>query len=130
MEDSIRNNITFFDNNKNDESLNHIIKDCELNNFIQNLHDGINTFIGERGTQISGGQKQRIALARALYRKPEILILDESVSALDPNTANKIIENIILNLKITIVFVSHNDESLKFCNKIFQLKDGNFIINK
>ena len=130
IEDTINNNITFFDNKKDIKFLDQIIEDCELKKFIDTLAEGKDTFIGERGTQISGGQKQRIALARALYRKPEILILDESVSALDLNTANKIIKNIIDNSKITIIFISHNDESLKFCNKIFNLKDGNFILQK
>lgn len=130
IEDTINNNITFFDNKKDIKFLDQIIEDCGLKKFIDTLGEGKDTFIGERGTQISGGQKQRIALARALYRKPEILILDESVSALDSNTANKIIKNIIDNSKITIIFISHNDESLKFCNKIFNLKDGNFILQK
>ena len=130
IEDTILNNITFFHDKKDNVFLDKIVNDCELYQFVSNLNDGINTFIGERGTQISGGQKQRIALARALYRMPEILILDESLSALDSNTSTKIVENIILNSKITIIFVSHNDDSLKFCNKIYQLKNGDFIINK
>ncbi len=126
MEDTILNNIIFFDKKLDRNFLNNIIDNCELKKFINNLENGLNTFIGERGVQISGGQKQRIAIARALYRKPEILILDESVSALDPKTADSIVEKIINNLKITVIFISHNRTSLKFCNKIYKLEKGNF----
>jgi len=127
MEDTIKNNITFLEKNPNIKKLNKIIEDCELEKFINSLPNGVNTFIGERGVQISGGQKQRIAIARAIYRNPQILILDESVSALDEDTAYKIVNKIIKKLDITIIFISHNIKSLKFCNKIFKLEDGKFI---
>ena len=130
MEDTIRNNITFLEKNPDEKKLEDIINNCELKKFVDTLPKGLDSVIGERGIQISGGQKQRIAIARAIYREPNILILDESVSALDENTATKIVDKIIKKSDITIVFVSHNLDSLKFCNKIFRLENGNFIKEK
>ena len=76
------------------EQLNESIRSVELNQFINSLPQNIDTIVGERGSRISGGQKQRIGLARALYNKPDLLILDETTNALDKNTEKKIIETI------------------------------------
>ena len=84
--------------------------------------EGLNTIIGERGSLLSGGEKQRIGLARALYRNPEILILDEPTSSLDENTANKFINSIFeLDKTITIIMISHNESFKTRFNNIFQL---------
>ena len=73
---------------------------------------------------MSGGQLQRIALARALYKTPKILILDESTNALDNITENKVLENLnSSNLFDILIIISHKASSLKFCNKIFELKN-------
>ena len=130
FEDTILNNIILNAKNYDINFLNNVINDVELKEFIHSLDLGLETIIGERGNQISGGQKQRISIARALYRKPKILILDESTSALDTMTQQKIVEKIIDRKKITTIFISHNLESLKFCNKIYELDRGNFIIKK
>ena len=82
------------------------------------------TKVKENGKNFSVGQKQRIGVARALYRDPDLIILDESTSSLDTNTEAKFIEDIfdIFSDK-TIIFISHKVSALKNCNKIFDLKE-------
>lgn len=108
----------------NEERLAHVIRMAELDKFIAGLPDGVNTSVGERGVRLSGGQKQRIGIARALYGKPEILVLDEATSSLDSKT-EKSITKAILNLKgqITIVAVAHRLSTLE--NSDFKIKFEN-----
>ena len=84
-----------------------------------------NTLVGERGIKISGGQKQRIGIARALYKKTDVIIFDEATNALDIKTESAIMKAILdLDPKITILFISHRPETLKYCTKIVELKHG------
>ena len=102
--------------------LSNSIKDAQLDNFIKELPDGLNTEIGENGINISGGQKQRIGIARALYKSKEILILDEATSALDYETEKNIMRNILKNnSNITLISISHRKESLENFDKIIDL---------
>ena len=130
FEDSIINNIVLDNLNYDIDLVNNIIDKVELTSFINSLEKGLDTKIGERGNQISGGQKQRISIARALIRNPSLLILDESTSALDKATQQKVVEKILNKQKITTIFISHNLESLKFCNKIYELNECNFELKK
>ena len=94
----------------------------ELENFVDKLPDKIHTIIGERGSKLSGGQCQRIGIARALYREPSIIILDEATNALDKATENKILSTIFnKNAEKTIIIISHNKSTLKYCNKILEM---------
>ena len=97
---------------------------------IKELPNGINTMVGDKGNFLSSGQIQRIALARILYKDPEVLILDEFTSALDQDTEKSILENIKTYQKEknkTIILISHKIGPLKYCNKIILLKDGKII---
>ena len=106
------------------EQLNESIRSVELNQFINSLPQNIDTIVGERGSRISGGQKQRIGLARALYNKPDLLILDETTNALDKNTEKKIIETIFkIRKNKTIIFISHDAGLLKNCDTIFSIEN-------
>ena len=106
------------------------LQDAQLMDFINTLPEGINTKVGERGVQFSGGQQQRIGIARALYRKPKLLILDEATSALDGDTENEIMNSIAnLKQKTTIIMVTHRHSTLKNCTNIFSLKDGKLFAN-
>ena len=101
----------------------HAAKYSEIAEFIEKTKFGYETTIGERGIQLSGGQIQRIAIARAIYRKPQILFLDESTSALDINTEEKIINNIFKDkIGYTIFLISHRYQTLKQCDKIYHFK--------
>ena len=126
--DTIYNNINF-GNIKSDE--NDIIHYSKL----ASIHDDIISFpkkylsiLGERGINLSGGQKQRVAIARALIKKPKILILDDSLSALDTETEHKIINNLKNHVKnITKIIVSHRISTVEQCDQILVLNQGKVI---
>ena len=108
----------------NYDELNRVIEYANLTDFVQNLSNGLDTNIGEKGSKISGGQIQRIAIARELYQKPSVLILDEATTGLDKKTEIQIFKSIEkLKSKITIIIVSHNQDTLKVCDEIFDLNE-------
>ena len=108
----------------NYDELNRVIEYANLSDFVQNLSNGLDTNIGEKGSKISGGQIQRVAIARELYRNPSVLILDEATTGLDKKTEIQIFKSIEkLKNKITIIIVSHNQDTLKICDEIFDLNE-------
>ena len=114
----------------NKELLEYSAKIADINDFVMSLKDNYKTIVGERGSKLSGGQRQRIGIARAIYRKPEVIIFDEATNALDMKTEYKIIESISnLQTNITKIIIAHQGLSLNFCNKILELKDGALIMN-
>jgi ABC-type multidrug transport system fused ATPase/permease subunit len=127
IDDSIINNIILGINDREfDYNLfKDVIKKANLEEFLDKLELKENTFVGEKGGKLSGGQQQRIGIARALYKKPQIIIFDEATSALDHNTENEILDT-IKNLKgeNTIIIVSHKDSALASCDRIFELKNN------
>jgi ABC-type bacteriocin/lantibiotic exporter with double-glycine peptidase domain len=127
--DSIKNNIAYGLRNEDidNSKLQKAIDKAELQDFIEESDDGINTIIGEGGKRISGGQKQRIGIARALYHNPKILILDESTSSLDKNTEKKIF-NTIHKFKgqITVIIISHDKSILEGSDHIYEIQNGKF----
>ena len=98
LDDTIKNNIAYAEENIDENKINKCIELAQLKDFIGSLEKGIDTLIGEDGTRLSGGQLQRLAIARALYKNFNILILDESINALDIDNEAKII-NILSELK-------------------------------
>ena len=87
---------------------------------------GFKTEIGENGVKLSGGQRQRLGIARALYKKSNLIILDEATSALDDSTEKKIIRS-LSNLKdITIIMIAHRLTTLKNCNKIIEIRKDKY----
>ncbi|RCL41299.1 MAG: ABC transporter ATP-binding protein [Gammaproteobacteria bacterium] len=123
---TIRENIAFGLKNENikKEQLENVADIALVSDFIKGLPKGLDTKIGERGVQLSGGQLQRIGIARALFRMPEVLILDEATSSLDNITERKIIKNIQNIPNITVIMVAHRLSTLENCEKIFYLKNG------
>ena len=98
----------------------------ELSKFVNELPKNVDTIVGERGAMLSGGQIQRIGIARAIYNQSDILIFDESTSALDIDSEKKILGEIInLKNKKTVIMISHKISVLKICDKIYEVKDKN-----
>jgi len=125
-DDSIINNIAFgVDKSSiNMDRIKELINTLNLDKFISNLPDGLNTFVGERGVQISGGQLQRIGIARALYNDPNFIILDEATSALDKFNEDLIINEMYKFKKNKIILIiSHKYNSVKICDKIYKLEN-------
>lgn len=127
INDSVKNNITLTGRDEviDDILLEDVVLRSRLKEVINNLPEGINTNIGERGVKLSGGQKQRIAIARALYNKREVLIMDEATSALDNNTEKEIIDEIRkLKGKVTMVVIAHRLTTLQHCDEIYEISNG------
>ncbi len=128
IEDTIKRNISLeTDEDKIDVDLiNKSIKESNLDKFIYNLPNKIETKIGENGLRLSGGQKQRLAIARNFYLKKEIIVMDEATSSLDEENENRIIDSLNdLKGKKTIILITHKLKLLKNFEKIFSLENGN-----
>lgn len=130
LDESIKNNIIFGEKDPyskgNSEKIDNVVKFSNLNELISDLPNGLDTIVGERGAKLSIGQIQRVGLARALFRDPEVLILDEFTSALDEITEKKILNNLNeLKKDKIIVISSHKKEPLKFCDAIFRIEKTN-----
>jgi ATP-binding cassette, subfamily B, bacterial PglK len=125
-EGTIREAITFgHKDDENPDSIDFALKFSGVMEFIDNLPNKIDTQISDRGINLSLGQKQRISIARALYKRPEILILDESTNSLDLITEKKILNDLkTLSSMMTIIFISHRISSLNICDYLYLIKDG------
>ena len=125
---SIRYNIMFSKPDASPEEFEHVIKLCGIDKIAKKLPDGVDTEIGEKGVRLSGGQKQRISIARALLYKPEILLLDESTSALDSESEKEMIDNIKNFMKNkTIISIAHRISSIENADNILVLDQGKIL---
>ena len=122
---TIKDNILMGKLNATQEELNHAINNACLREFINELPEGINTYIGEKGVLLSGGQKQRIAIARAFIKNAPIIILDEATSALD-NKSEAIVQKAIDNLMKdkTVFVIAHRLSTIKNATKILTINEG------
>lgn len=129
-DDTIRNNVAFgidFEEIK-DEDVWNALEQAQLKEFVEQLPEGLDTQVGERGIKFSGGQRQRVAIARALYHDPDIIVLDEATSALDNDTEKAVMEAIdALQGKKTLIIVAHRLTTIKNCTKIFAIENGKAI---
>ena len=130
IDDSIKRNVALGVDDKviDIPRLMNVLVQVQLGSFISNLHNGIETKVGEDGSFLSGGQIQRLVIARALYFSPQLLILDESTNSLDLNTEREIL-NLLLELKgkITLIFIKHGVISNGFFDRIFNVDDKRFV---
>ena len=126
--ETIEKNIKFGKEKATKTDLENAAKNACIFDDIVSFKDGFNTLLGERGVNLSGGQKQRIAIARAIIKKPKILILDDSLSAVDTETEEKILSNISrISKNITLIIATHRISSAKKCDKILVLENGKVI---
>ena len=130
VDDTIRKNIAFGlrENDIDDNLVKKAAENASLNAFLKNLPNGLDTIVGEKGIRISGGQQQRIGIARALYRDPEILILDEATSSLDIVTEKKIMESVhYLKRNKTLIVITHRLSTVEKCDKVYFINKGKII---
>jgi ABC-type multidrug transport system fused ATPase/permease subunit len=125
---TIRDNLLWSRSSANEDDLWRALDVANAASFVKNLPQGIDTIVGDRGTRISGGQRQRIALARAILRKPDLLILDEATSSLD-NESEKLIKESIegLSKSTTILIVAHRLSTIRNADQVYVLKNGRII---
>lgn len=121
--DTIENNIGFAIDHPSLEKVTQYAKMADVHKNIVHFKSQYHTMVGERGVMLSGGQKQRICIARALIKKPQILIFDDALSALDTETENNILQNITQEIeKSTIIIITHRESSAKRADQILHLK--------
>ncbi|WP_178988806.1 ABC transporter ATP-binding protein [Winogradskyella schleiferi] len=126
--DTIKNNIKFGKEDATDDEVMEAAKNARVHKNIIGFSKGYDTVLGERGITLSGGQKQRVSIARAVIKKPDILLFDDCLSAVDTETEEKILKNLVkLTKDKTTIIVSHRVSSAKNADKIIVLEDGKII---
>ncbi len=126
IDESIRDNIAFgIDADKiDDKRIWEVLEEAQLKSFVEELPEGLETTIGDRGVRISGGQRQRLGIARALYHNPEILVFDEATSALDGDTEAAVMEAVnSFHGKKTMVIIAHRLNTIAKCDVIYKVEN-------
>jgi ATP-binding cassette subfamily B protein RaxB len=120
---TIADNISFFAGTPNQEKIAECAKIAAIYDDILSMPMKFNTLIGNMGSALSGGQKQRILIARALYKNPKVIFLDEATSYLDPETEIAVSQS-IKKLNITKIMIAHRKETIMSADRIFKMEDG------
>lgn len=131
IDDTIKSNVALGIEHEStdDEMVWKALEQAQLKEFVEDLPDGLETRVGDRGIKLSGGQRQRIAIARALYYNPDILILDEATSALDNDTENAVMEAIeSMQGHKTLIIVAHRLSTIRNCDRIYEVVDKKVIL--
>jgi ABC-type multidrug transport system fused ATPase/permease subunit len=129
-DDTLRRNVAFGlpDEQINDAAVQRAIRAAQLEEFVDSLPDGLETFVGERGIRLSGGQRQRIGIARAIYHDPAVLVLDEATSSLDTETERGVMQAITaLQGSKTILIIAHRLSTVEHCNRLYRMQDGRVV---
>ena len=118
--DSIRNNVTLYDQSVSDQDVRKALEHAGAWEFVKNLEGQLDNNIGESGDKLSGGQKQRLMIARALVKKPDLLIFDEATTGLDPETEASIFEQLKpLAKQITVIVITHSEHLKKYADTMY-----------
>ena len=126
-DDTLRRNVAFGldDAEIDDAGVLRALEAAQLGDFVRSLPKGLKTVVGERGSRLSGGQRQRIGIARALYRDPEVLVLDEPTTALDRQTAEEVAAALVsLAGRKTVLLIAHQMSTVRLCQHLFLLREG------
>jgi ABC-type multidrug transport system fused ATPase/permease subunit len=129
-DDTLRRNVAFGVPKEaiDDVAIGRALRGAQLEEFVRELPDGLDTVVGERGVRLSGGQRQRIGIARALYHDPPVLVLDEATSSVDTITERSIMESVrALQGTKTILIVAHRLSTVEQCDRLFRLDRGRLI---
>lgn len=127
LDSTIRENVAFgVDKDKiNEDRIWEVLREAQMEEFVKNLPEGVDTVIGDRGVRLSGGQRQRIGIARALYHDPELLVFDEATSALDNETEAAIMDAInALKGRKTMVIIAHRLKTIENCDILYKVENG------
>ena len=127
---TIRDNLTFINDDVTDEEIEEAIRISCSDSFINELPEGLETVIGERGIGLSEGQLQRLAIARSLLSKAPVILLDEATSALDEETEKRFLTNLKKLDEKTCIIVSHKKAALEICNKHVQIIDSKIVVEE
>ena len=133
LDDTLKNNVAFGikEDKIDDEKVWAALNDAQLKSFVEDLNEGLDTTVGERGVKLSGGQRQRIGIARALYHNPDILVLDEATSALDSETESAVMDAINgLKGRKTLIIIAHRLSTIEHCDLIYEIKDNKAILKE
>ena len=120
---SLRENL-ILNGNVSDSDIHSALQVASAQNFVSELPQGIETILGERGVTLSGGQRQRIAIARALLRKPSVLVLDDATSAVDPKVEAEILQNIKKETNCSLVVIAHRLATIRLAERVIFIDDG------
>jgi len=124
--DSVRSNIDLA-GTISDEEVRAAAKIARADAFVQELPEGYDTVVGERGVTLSGGQRQRVALARALIRKPRLLVLDDATSAVDAEVEQQILANLRASVDATVLVVAQRVSTIELADRVLYFNDGRII---
>jgi ABC-type multidrug transport system fused ATPase/permease subunit len=130
MDDSLRRNIAIgiADNEIDEVAIVEALKSAQLEEFVASLPEGLDTVVGERGVRLSGGQRQRIGIARALYHRPSVLVLDEATSSLDTETEHGVMQAVqALQGDKTVIIVAHRLSTVEYCDRLYRLDAGRIV---
>ncbi|MEE5993783.1 MAG: ATP-binding cassette domain-containing protein [Oscillospiraceae bacterium] len=129
MSGTIRKIVTFADISAlHDEEIWKALKISCVKDFVNDLENGIDTLLGERGTELSEGHMQRIAVARAVFSESPVLFLDEVTSSLDERIETELLKNLKNITHKTVLIITHRPAALKICDKIFEIQKGKITI--
>ena len=130
MDDSLRRNIALgiADSEIDEFAIVEALKSAQLEDFVASLPEGLDTVVGERGVRLSGGQRQRIGIARALYHRPSVLVLDEATSSLDTETEHGVMQAVqALQGDKTVIIVAHRLSTVEYCDRLYRLDAGRIV---